>query len=250
MLRLPGPVPPSTEPLLRKVQLVCANGDALLQIRKFMGDGVIDLPTGLDRDLFKPQSSSVRDQLNWRETDFVLGYVGRFTKLKGVDLLARAFKGLSEKLPNIRLVMVGHGEEEKNLQAELGQEIKTGRVHFAGGLSHSSLAEWYCAMDLLVMPSRYENFSNAVLEGMACGIPFLASDVGGNRIYARSGAGWLFEGGSPEALARQVEVIAGNREELLRRARVALDSTREYSWERRAYQLETLIQGFLQNGHD
>lgn len=249
LLRLPGPVAQSSEPLLRKVQVVCANGDALVQIRKFMGDSVIDLPTGLNRDLFKPQPSRVRDQLNWNEADFVLGYVGRFTKLKGVDLLARAFKSLSDRLPDLRLLMIGHGEEEKNLRTELKQELESGRVHFAGGLPHSSLAEWYCAMDLLVMPSRYENFSNAILEGMACGIPFLASDVGGNRIYARSGAGWLFEAKSHDSLLRQIESIAAAGEERLRRGKIALESTREYSWERRALQLETIIQTCLQNGH-
>src|SRR5690606_37809409 len=143
-------------------------------------------PTGLDRQTFKPGETRIRETLGWGSSDFVMGYVGRLTHLKGVDLLARAFQMISEKLPFSRLLMIGDGEEEKNLQSLLKREMQSGRVHLVGGLPQAVLPDWYRSMNLLIMPSRYENFSNAVLEGLACGVPFLASNVGGNRIYADS----------------------------------------------------------------
>ena len=55
-------------------------------------------------------------------------------------------------------------------------------------------------MNVFVMPSRYENFSNAVLEALACGVPFLVSDVGGNRCLAEDEGGWHFTPGSADSL--------------------------------------------------
>src|SRR5262245_12942716 len=60
VLRLPGPVATDLEPILRSVQGVCANGDALVRIRAFLGDHAIELPIGVDSELFKPGPSSVR----------------------------------------------------------------------------------------------------------------------------------------------------------------------------------------------
>ena len=55
-----------------------------------------------------------------------------------------------------------------------------------------------------------QNYSNAILEGLACGVPFVGSNVGGNRTLAATGAGWLFEAGSPTALAATLaEAMAG-----------------------------------------
>src|SRR5690606_37381366 len=132
---------------------------------------------------------------------------------------------ISDKLPFSRLLMIGDGEEEKNLQSLLKREMQSGRVHLVGGLPQAVLPDWYRSMNLLIMPSRYENFSNAVLEGLACGVPFLASNVGGNRIYADSGSGWLFESESTESLANQMVEIANSPVECANRGKVGIAFT-------------------------
>ena len=195
VLRLPGPVSADLAPVLRAVHAVCANGDALSQIREFLGDHATELPVGLDSDIFKPGPSWVRQRLGWTENHWVVGYVGRLAHVKGIDLLADAFRKIRKTIPHARLLVIGSGEEEGKLRTDLNAELMEGLVHIESDVPHELLADWYRAMDLFVMPSRYENYSNAVLEALACGVPFLVSDVGGNRRLAETEGGWLFAQG-------------------------------------------------------
>jgi glycosyltransferase involved in cell wall biosynthesis len=97
-------------------------------------------------------------------------------------------------------------------------------------------------MDLFAMPSRYENFSNAILEAMACSVPFLSSDTGGNRLLESTGAGWLFETNSDVSLADGLLKILEDRPELRARgekARLAVQG--RYSWKVSAECLERII---------
>jgi glycosyltransferase involved in cell wall biosynthesis len=242
VLRLPGPVTAELAPVLRRVHAVCANGDALAQIRRFLGDHAIELPLGIDTQLFMPGSTSVRTALGWTGQHRVVGYVGRLAHLKGVDLLAAAFREMSRTLPEARLLIIGSGEEEGKIRSVLAQELAHGIVHIERDVNHEQLPEWYRAMDLLVMPSRYENFSNTVLEGMACGIPFLASDIGGNRIFAETGAGWLFDSESVASLTSRLRSINGHPSEMKARGTVGTRYARErYTWVASAECLEGII---------
>jgi glycosyltransferase involved in cell wall biosynthesis len=76
---------------------------------------------------------------------------------------------------------------------------------------------------------------------MACGVPFLASDVGGNHSLGPTGAGWLFEAGSVSSLTSCITVLK-NPDELKRRGNIASQYAREhYSWAATAECLEKII---------
>ncbi len=243
ILRMPGPLGSEWSSLLRKIHAVCANGDALSQIRQFLSDHVVELSIGVDSEVFKPGPTSVRQKFGWGEHHCILGYVGRFTQLKGVDLLADAFRELVSTVPHVRLLMVGSGEEEGALRTSLVKELAEGLVHIEPGVDHHCLPDWYRGMDCLVMPSRYENFSNAILEAMACGIPFLASDIGGNRVFAEKGVGWLFQTESIASLTTQLIQVAKNHHERIHRGQLGLSCVRDqYSWTTSARCLEQIIQ--------
>jgi glycosyltransferase involved in cell wall biosynthesis len=241
-LRLPGPVSADLAPVLREVHAICANGDALSQIRKFLGDRALELPVGLDGHVFKPGPTEIRERLGWTENHWVIGYVGRLAKIKGVDLLAGSFREIQRSIPHARLVIVGSGEEEKKLRAALNGELMEGIVHIEPDVPHDLLAEWYRAMDLFVMPSRYENYSNAVLEALACGVPFLVSDVGGNRCLAETEGGWFFSQGSADSLVQVMGSIANNSCLARYRGLFAGEQVRQtYSWNTSAKQLEDIF---------
>jgi len=242
ILRLPGPVTAELTPLLRAVHAVCANGDALVCIRAFLGDHVTELPIGLDGQLFTPGATTVRAALGWAAHHCVVGYVGRLTHLKGVDLLAAAFRETAREAREARLLIVGNGEEASHIRTVLSQECTRGLVHIEPGVNHEQLPAWYRAMDLLVLPSRYENYSNALLEALACGVPCLASDIGGNRMLAETGAGWLFEANSVSALRQYLQCLIANRPALQARGEIGARAVRtHYSWAASAACLEAII---------
>ena len=126
---LPGPVSDELKATLLALPAVCANGDALDCLRAFLGDHAIELPIGINEQLFRPGSTPVRAELGWTEHNVVMGYVGRLHHLKGVDLLAAAFREISRVRPDARLLIVGSGEEERTIRAILAKEIAQNIVH-------------------------------------------------------------------------------------------------------------------------
>jgi glycosyltransferase involved in cell wall biosynthesis len=242
VVRLPGPVSPELAPVLQKVHVVCANGDALVQTQKLLGNHAIELPIGVDTNMFFPGPSAIRQMLGWTSRHFVIGYVGRLIRLKGVDLLANAFREISKSLTHARLLIVGTGEKETLIRTVLKDEIQHGRVYIEPDVTHDRLAEWYRAMDLFVMPSRYENFSNAIVESLACGIPFLASDVGGNKILAKAVGGNLFQNQSVPSLSLSLGQIARSSQGLKAQGLVGAEYVRKnYTWAASAECLEHIL---------
>lgn len=243
MLRLPGPVSVDLAPALRSIPVVCANGDALRQIRQLIGEHACELPIGLDGELFKPGTSCIRQRMGWAPENWVIGYVGRLAYVKGVDILARAFRSIRCSVPQARLLIVGSGEEQGKLGIWLKHEIAEGIAHIEADVTHDLLPEWYRAMDLFVMPSRYENYSNATLEALACGVPFLASAIGGNQRLADIQGGWLFSHGSEDSLAESLQAIVNKRYEAKERGAVGGKKVREmYSWSYSAGRLEAMLE--------
>ena len=243
LLRLPGPVAREYAPQLRTVHAVCANGDVLIRTRAFLGDHVVELPLGLDTRTFAPGLSDIRPRLAWDDAHCVIGYVGRLTRLKGIDLLAAAFREVVRDAPDARLLIVGSGVEEHYVRGVLAPECAAGLVHIERAVEHDQLPSWYRAMNLMVIPSRYENHSNALLEAMACGVPFLASDVGGNRKFAEAGGGWLVEGDSVPALTQSLHRLLRRRADLKASGDTGARLARDHqSWTASAERLESIIE--------
>jgi glycosyltransferase involved in cell wall biosynthesis len=242
VLRLPGPASDEQASLLHSIHVVCANGDVLARSRRLIGEKVVELPVGLDAVAFSPEGPSMRSALEWTSEHKVIGYVGRITRLKGVDLLADAFRDVAAVCPEARLLVIGRGEEEKSFRHVLLNEIAGGKVHFVPSLTSSELGPWYRAMDLFVLPSRYENFSNALLEASACGVPFVAADVGGNQILQKSGAGFLFAPGSSADLAHKIRECFADMESSRARSLAFSRVVREqYDWNVSAERMDWIL---------
>ncbi len=129
----------------------------------------------------------------------VLFSAGRLARVKGYDLLIRAFAQL-DKLPG-KLVLAGDGPEAESLKRLADSLGVADRVEFLG--YRNDVRKLLAKADLYVAPSRSEGLSNSILEAMAAGVPVVATDVGGNRELL-GGTGHIVPLEDPTALAAAI----------------------------------------------
>jgi len=131
----------------------------------------------------------------------VLLSVGRLDDgVKRVSALIRLFAALAGRHPDVDLVIAGAGPDAAMLRA-LAESCAPGRVRFVGWVDAERLAPLYAAAECLVLPSLSEGFPTVVGEAMACGLPVVASRVGGvAELVAEGRTGWLVPPGDDHAL--------------------------------------------------
>ena len=123
------------------------------------------------RDLFRKE---IREKCGIEEEEFVYIFAGRITKDKGVNELFEAFF----KLTQGRLLMVGKVEEISNLNFQLyNKALSDKRIIFVQPTME--IEKYYCAADVLVLPSYREGFGNVVIEAAAMGTPAIVSKIPG-----------------------------------------------------------------------
>jgi glycosyltransferase involved in cell wall biosynthesis len=127
-------------------------------------------------------------------------FSGSLIARKGVDLLASTFVRLAREVSNVKLKIVGQGELRESLEQTLRPVSE--RVEFVGFRDWEQLPAEYATADVLCVPSRYDGWGLVVPEGLASGLPVIASDrMGAALEFVESGRnGWLVRAGDEEAL--------------------------------------------------
>lgn len=149
-----------------------------------------------------------RAELGYAEGDVVLGCVGRLTEQKGHDVLLEALAELRRDHPEARLFLAGQGPSQTALEHQVVRLGLDNAVRFLG--VRRDRATLYAAMDLFVLPSRWEGLSLALVEAAGLGLPIVATDVGGNGEVISPGAGvWLIRPNDPRALAESLKAAIG-----------------------------------------
>jgi glycosyltransferase involved in cell wall biosynthesis len=145
---------------------------------RLLGDGSSN---GVDTARFSPGSSAVRAEFGFGAEEFVLGFVGRLTKDKGIPDLLEAFDEIARAEPLCWLLLVGwFDESEDALDAGLRQRIAAHpRIRCTGFVIDT--VPYYRAMDLFVLPTHREGFPNVVLEASACGLAVITTESTGAR---------------------------------------------------------------------
>lgn len=140
---------------------------------------------GTDTTKYSPEidGSGIREEFNISNEEFVVGIIGRLVLWKGQKEFLRAASVIADRIPNTRFLIVGdttfgskqYKEELSALACELGIES---RVFFSGG--RDDIPNIIRAMDVIVHASiRPEPFGLVIIEGMASGVPVVASNRGG-----------------------------------------------------------------------
>lgn len=135
---------------------------------------------GVDTSVFFPgDRDEARRRLGLDYDGPLIVWVGRMVPVKGLDVLLDASAELRGRSVNFRVYLVGGGP----LRAALEQQARNAGlcdvVRFIGAVAHHELVDWYRAADAMVLPSRSEGVPNVLREAAACGIPYVASRVGG-----------------------------------------------------------------------
>lgn len=136
--------------------------------------------SGVDIDRFKPNSvvrAQTRDALAIPHDEFVLLYVGRIKREKGILELAQAFKSFLDSGNRGLLLLVGPDEEclESAVKDILKEHLKQVRV--VGYVNNPE--DFMASADVLTLPSHREGFGSVIIEGAACGLPSIASNIYG-----------------------------------------------------------------------
>jgi len=138
----------------------------------------------------------------------IILFVGRLVPQKGVEYLIMAAPKILSEHPEARVVIVGDGwskDQLWNLAVSTGCQHK---ITFLGFLSDQDLIELTLSSDVLVVPSIYEPFGIVALEGMAAGVPVVASNTGGlAEIIEHDKTGFLAYKESPDSIAWGVNKI-------------------------------------------
>ncbi|RJF89007.1 glycosyltransferase [Oleomonas cavernae] len=139
-----------------------------------------------------------------------IGTLRLLVKAKGVDILIAAVGLLARRGLTVGLHIGGTGEEEAALRRQVAQLALDTQVTFHGWVSDQ--AAFLGAMDLYVMPSRFETFGIGILEAQAAGLPVIASNCEGPASVLRDGdTGLLVPPGEPAALADSIARLISDR---------------------------------------
>ncbi len=239
----------------------------LEQERERLGTGAqthVVIPNGVDFEAFRPKweraeaARVVREHYGLGEEPVVL-YAGKIRESKGVGLLLAAMNRVWDRLPQAVLVLVGgteFGRGRTHRKTPFFKQFREqaararGRVILTGFLSHDSMARTYLLGDVFVAPSQKdEGMPMVLLEASACGLPLIATRLGGIPEVVREGLnGFLLDSPhDPEELAGKIVALIENPELGQRLGRQGRDWVLErFSWPHIAREQEALYDDVLE----
>jgi glycosyltransferase involved in cell wall biosynthesis len=244
-------------------RLLVLSPDAVERVPALLGveeERVVWAPNGFEPDLFdrreidrralwrrwlveEPRGWSPEEQkpgsVGYSESELealdgtVLVYSGRFTEVKRLQLLIRAFARASFSSPAGLVLLGGYpGEWEGEHPLDVVRDTGASNVFLAGWRGHDELADGLNASDVVVLPSVHEQFGQVLVEGMACGLPCVAVDAHGPATIVDAGeTGWLVPPDDEDALVDALEEAVNDPDERRRRGEAAYREARaKYSW--------------------
>ncbi len=160
------------------------------------------IPNFVDTKIFNPIKNHQLRKKFAPKDEKILIHVSNFRRVKRVQDVIRVFEIVRKKIPS-KLVLVGDGPERGDVES-LCRTLKLyDDVIFLG--KQEALNEILCSADIFILPSQMESFGLSALEAMSCGLPVIATNVGGlPEVVLHGETGYLVEVGNVERMASYV----------------------------------------------
>lgn len=189
--------------LWRASNRVVCNAEALrdfvMKRHSVAADRAEVVPNGVDTDHFTPDP-------DLRSDEPTILYLGRMVKIKDPMTALKAFKILSDRIPEAKMLMIGNGYLQPQLKAYAEQNDIVDRVVIRNGAT--DVRPYLRRAWVLTLSSVSEGLPNVILEAMSCGAPVVATSVGGNpEVVTQGVTGLLVPPNDPEKMASAVEKI-------------------------------------------
>lgn len=227
----------------RRAELVL-KGTKTICVSRYLSKKIVELgvedernvgwiPNGVDTAAFTPKGS---------EKIFDVLYVGRFQRVKGLDILLDCFRVLAERRELYTLGIIGHFDDDQRRYClnKWGEEAMS-KTRFLGVVQREDIPDVINSAKLLVVPSRYETFGIPVIEALACGVPVVATRVGGLAELVSQGVGKLVDSFKPADLADAISSTL--KDDALQRSALVEGPKKatEFDWRKVAQRLSDAI---------
>ena len=156
-------------------------------------DKIEIVPNGIDMSEYEnlPKRGEFRRKYSIRADEKVVLYIGRLHKSKSIDLLVKAFSGLSKELNGIRMVLVGPDDGCRSVVEKLVHDLKVDdKVLFTGFVSNEEKMAAFIDADVFVTPS-FSGFPVTFLETCACGTPMITTNKGDELDWIHDKVGYV-----------------------------------------------------------
>ncbi len=148
--------------------------------------------------------------------------VARLIPWKGIDTIISAIKDI-----DVRYIIIGDGPWRTHLETLAKKEHVTDKVTFFGKIPHEKVQQYIKSCDLLIVPSLYEPFGIAILDGFAAGIPTIASNTGGIPELVNSNC--LFKHNNTKEIKEKIKYALENKQQIMEKQNKKLN---KYSWKK------------------
>jgi len=154
--------------------------------------------------LNKHKRKIIRKELQFKNSEFILGYIGRIEQIKGLDILINAFNNIKNKFPNIKLLIIGQGSLLNSINAMVNENPENITL-----INYTNDVPGYLStIDLFIFPSKGEGMPNSLLEAMSIGLPVIGFKVRGvEDIIKNNYNGNIIRDRNSNSLEKKIEEI-------------------------------------------
>ncbi len=228
----------TTKPILQNANAVLAlTEDMRRKLAKGTDHEIFVVPNGINLNLFAERSLTIVKENGVKKILFV----GRLSPVKGVQYLIRAMERVLKEIPEAKLILVGEGKEREMLESLSIQLDINKSVQFVGIVNHEKVHTFMQQADVFVLPSLSEGFPNVLLEAMACGLPVIATRVGGiPDIIMEEENGYLIDEKRPDEISEKLLFLSRNKPITWKISKNNKEKVKKYNWDNIVSNLEEI----------